>query len=131
MRSPFKINPITALLSVGAGLVLAGFATAADLRGDDGQTRAGTSADAPFATAKVRYDDVDLATEAGARAMARRLQAAASEACLADSVPVLKIYADPGPCVREALDEAARSINAPRLTAALAARSAPLKTADR
>lgn len=64
----------SAILAASFATTLAGVAIAADL--DDGPARALT----------VKYSSQDLATAAGARRLALRIEAAANEACGGDNV---------------------------------------------
>lgn len=63
----------------------------------------------------IRYDDLDLNKPAGARALYRRIQAAAGTVCDL-STSNLRLLSEQQACIERAIDEAVRNVNAPALT---------------
>jgi len=70
--------------------------------------------DAP--TKAVRFDDLDISKAAGAKALYRRIQAAAKEVCPLYMSSDLHLVAVQRACIEQAIDNAVRSVNAVALT---------------
>jgi UrcA family protein len=71
----------------------------------------------------VRYDDLDLASEQGALALYRRLEAAARRVCPLEDTRDLGGFMRSRACQSEALARAVRTVNNPQLAAVQALRS--------
>ena len=68
----------------------------------------------------VTYSDLNLANRSGAETLLRRIRSAASVVCGGDpgrSFRDLRVKQDYRACVRTAIDDAVRQVNAPMLTA--------------
>ncbi|MFM9864968.1 MAG: UrcA family protein [Micropepsaceae bacterium] len=68
----------------------------------------------------VTYSDLNLGNRAGAETLLRRIRSAASEVCGGDprrSFRDLRVKQQYRSCVRTAVDDAVRQVNAPMLTA--------------
>lgn len=70
-----------------------------------------------LATKTVKYDDLNLASTAGAKALYGRIRAAAREVCnrSAGSDPILRVGGRA--CMEKAIDNAVKKVDAPELTA--------------
>lgn len=75
-------------------------------------------ADAPSVT--VRYGDLDLSSDAGTRALYRRLAAAAKQVCPDRPVRELSTRQFVETCRRQAINDAVRQIPSPQLAAFVA-----------
>ena len=72
----------------------------------------------------VKYGDLDLRTERGARILFTRLQLAAEQVCpaAADSLSLSRVEAR-SVCMRDAIERAVQQVGSPRLAAVLSAQS--------
>ncbi len=77
------------------------------------------SAEAP--ALKVRYNDLDLATEHGSLALYGRIVAAAAQVCAADDIRDLGAVAAARACRQQAIARAVREVHSARLAAVYAA----------
>ena len=75
--------------------------------------------DAPKIT--VRYSDLDLSTEAGAKSLYNRISMAARQVCPSDDSRELSRFAIARACQHAAVERAVRAVNSPHLAAAYAA----------
>ncbi len=78
-----------------------------------------TGSDVPSAT--VRYADLDLSTDAGAKTLYHRIAFVAKQVCPADDTRDLSRLTIARACQQAAIERAVRSINSPHLAAAHAA----------
>jgi UrcA family protein len=84
-----------------------------------GNARA-AAADAP--TVKVRYADLNLATEQGSLALYGRIVAAAQKVCAPEDLRDLQAVAAARGCRQEAISQAVRAVHSPMLASVYAAR---------
>ena len=98
------------LTRVARTALLAGCA----LVGSLGVAQATTPSD-DVPTIVVKYDDLNLATEAGARTLYRRLSTAAHEVCPFEDSKSLREIAYNNTCRAEAIARAVHDINSPQL----------------
>jgi UrcA family protein len=77
------------------------------------------SSDAP--ALKVRYNDLDLATEQGSMALYGRIAAAAQQVCAADDIRNLAAVAAAHACRAQAIEKAVREVHSARLASVYAA----------
>ena len=73
--------------------------------------------DSDTVSVKVRYGDLNLGTEAGAKAMLQRLRHAAKVICGPDSYDPMTLAFVYAPCVRETTDRAVARFGNPLVTA--------------
>ncbi len=75
------------------------------------------AADLSVSTKVVRYDDLNVSSAAGARALYLRIRAAAHDVCRspAETGPFAAIHEEA--CMNKAVDNAVRDVRAPELTA--------------
>jgi UrcA family protein len=64
----------------------------------------------------VKFDDLNIATPAGAKALYRRIQSAAVEVCPTQMSYTLRMEQARHACVDHAIDNAVKSVNSPALT---------------
>jgi UrcA family protein len=64
----------------------------------------------------VKFDDLNIATAAGAKALYRRIQTAAVEVCPTQMSYTLRMEQARRACVDHAIDNAVKSVNSPALT---------------
>ena len=64
----------------------------------------------------VKFDDLNITTAAGAKALYRRIQTAAVEVCPAQMNYSLRMEQSQRACVDHAIDNAVKSVNSPALT---------------
>jgi UrcA family protein len=64
----------------------------------------------------VKFDDLNIATPAGAKALYRRIQTAAVEVCPTQMYYTLRMEQAQRACVDHAIDNAVKSVNSPALT---------------
>lgn len=82
--------------------------------------RADTFTDVPKIA--VKYGDLNLATDAGARTLYRRIATAARQVCPAgEGSRILKLDAMARTCIRESISRAVHEVNSPRLAEVAAA----------
>jgi UrcA family protein len=70
----------------------------------------------------VRYTGQDLATEEGSQALYARIEAAARAVCPVDDIRDLRAVAAARACRKQAIEQAVRSVDNPKLAAVYAAR---------
>jgi len=80
------------------------------------------AAGADASTLTVRYSDLNLSTEQGARVLYGRILAAAYRVCAADNMLDLDAMATARVCREEAITKAVRSVNSPLLASVHAER---------
>jgi UrcA family protein len=85
-----------------------------------GSAHAGTAA---VAALKVRYSDLNLATEQGSLALYGRIVAAANRVCAPDDIRDLQAVADARLCRAEAIARAVHDVNSPQLASVYAERA--------
>jgi UrcA family protein len=81
-----------------------------------GSASVSQTASAETVSVKVRYHDLNLSTEHGAKIMLRRIKSAASEACGAQEYRTFPDH-DYRPCVRDSTDRAVAQLASPMVTA--------------
>lgn len=92
-----------------------------------GLVAAPVRAESTTRSATVRYDDLDLASDAGARALYGRLVSAARDVCGSDaSVASRAELVESNACIAEATRRAVIRVNAPSLNALYARQSGAL-----
>lgn len=79
-------------------------------------------------TTSVRYDDLDLSTDAGARTLYQRIVTAARRVCPDDQSRSPKLARAVRQCRAAAIDEAVSEIGSPQLAAVRAARLGTAKS---
>ncbi|HEV2284987.1 MAG TPA: UrcA family protein [Steroidobacteraceae bacterium] len=84
-----------------------------------GSARAAAVADAP--ALKVRYADLNLATEQGSRALYGRIVAAAQQVCAPEDIRDLRAVAAARSCREQAITQAVRDVHSPMLASVRAA----------
>ena len=84
-----------------------------------GSARAASVADAP--ALKVRYGDLNLATEQGSLALYARIQAAAQQVCAPDDIRDLRSVAAARSCRQQAIAQAVQAVHSPVLASVYAA----------
>jgi UrcA family protein len=77
---------------------------------------AGADTQTPL-TKTVKFDDLNIATPAGAKVLYRRIQAAAVEVCPPQMFYTLQMEQIQRACVNQAIDNAVKSVNSTALTA--------------
>jgi UrcA family protein len=87
--------------------------------GATGAAHAGTATEAP--SLKVRYNDLNLGTEAGSQVLYDRIVAAAQHVCVADDIRDLRAVAAARGCREQAIAQAVRDVHSPALAAVYAA----------
>ncbi len=117
---PGSIRLTASLLAAAAGAVLLGAASSAATAAEPYVT---ATADGAPAVA-VKYGDLDLTTERGARLLFTRIQIAADQVCpaAADSRSLSRVEAR-SRCVREAVARAVEQVGSPRLAAVFSGQS--------
>jgi UrcA family protein len=85
-----------------------------------GSARAAAVSDVP--TVKVRYADLNLATEQGSLALYDRIVAAAQQVCAPEDIRNLQAVATARSCRQQAIALAVRDVHSPRLASVYAAR---------
>jgi UrcA family protein len=86
-----------------------------------GSGRAAALADAP--TIKVRYADLNLATEQGSLALYDRIVAAAQQVCVPEDIRDLRAVAAARSCRAQAIALAVRDVHSPMLASVYAAQA--------
>src|SRR5579863_8443889 len=86
-----------------------------------GSARAAALSDVP--AVKVRYADLNLATEQGSRALYERIVAAAQQVCAPENIRDLQAVATARSCRQEAIALAVRDVHSPMLASVYAAQS--------
>jgi UrcA family protein len=120
-RSTASIRLTASLLAAAAGAALLSAAPLGAMA---------APADEPYVTATaegvpavaVKYGDLDLSTERGARILFARIQLAADEVCpaAADSRSLSRVEAR-NACLKDAIERAVQQVGSPRLAAVLSA----------
>lgn len=88
--------------------------------GAAGNARAATeTVTAPSIT--VRYDDLNLATDSGSRALYGRIVSAAQQVCVADDIRDLQAVASARVCRQAAIAQAVRDVHSPKVATLFAA----------
>ena len=88
--------------------------------GAAGSAHAATAADAP-PSLKVRYSDLNLATQAGSQELFSRIEHAAHAVCAPADIRDLQAVAAASACRAQAIEKAVRDVNSPQLAAVYAA----------
>lgn len=109
MNSPIALRTLAgrtalSLFAAGSLALMAGQAVAADQD--------------TVPTARVRYGDLNLATDAGARALYQRIQAAARTVCPIVDLRDLARLVEAQACRREAIERAVNAVGSPKLASA-------------
>lgn len=78
-------------------------------------TTAGADVENPTSKT-VKFDDLNITTPAGAKALYRRIQAAAVEVCPLEMAYNLQMERSHRACVDHAIDNAVKKVNSPALT---------------
>jgi UrcA family protein len=87
-----------------------------------GSARAASLADdAAVPALKVRYGDLNLATEQGSLALYARIQAAAQQVCAPDDIRDLQAVAAARSCRQQAIAQAVHDVHSPALASVYAA----------
>jgi UrcA family protein len=74
-----------------------------------------SAADEPVPTHVVRYADLDISHEAGARTLYRRIEAAAREVCHVDFYSYRRLPGNDQQCFQRAVDDAVKQVDSAAL----------------
>jgi UrcA family protein len=84
-------------------------------------TASAATSDTDTPQVTVRYGDLDLSTQAGAKALYSRISMGARQVCPSDDSRDLSRFTNARACQRAAIERAVRAVNSPHLAAAYAA----------